>query len=169
MSDDESIKEIAGQFGLYTISSIVATIVNFGLQAILTFVLGKHPLKVPLLIIIALTVGYTTKYLMDSFITFKKQRKEDSKRIIQYTIYMLLAVGYFFLQVYLQMFFLITLNQFIVAVYNSLLPIVVQIFGSGMSFYFYELLRFFITAGISVIIVWVLKFPVDKYVVFKYF
>ena len=164
--EKESLKDITGQFGLYTISSIIATILNIGLQLFLEYFLGfdgnplyEHFLRVG----IALGLGYTLKYFMDCFITFKKQRKDDSNLIVQYLIYMVLAVIYAIFNFLIQNFF----------VYILFIPIGVLFAPFGtipfLSLTFSALAQSIIPIGLAIIIVWVVKFPVDKYFIFKYF
>ena len=68
MKEPEVFKQIAGQFGLYTISSIIATLVNFGIQIPLRVLFIYDGLQWYDDIIIpgiALAFGYTAKYFLD--------------------------------------------------------------------------------------------------------
>ncbi|MHC1590609.1 MAG: hypothetical protein ACXQS8_00820, partial [Candidatus Helarchaeales archaeon] len=103
-------------------------------------------------------IGYTTKYFMDCFITFKKQRKEESKLYVQYLVYMGIALIYFFLNTFIQIGLILLLDG-----------LIITLFLNTFGLFITHVARVLIPLGLSILIVWALKFPVDKYFTFKYF
>ncbi|MHA1144059.1 MAG: hypothetical protein ACTSRW_04920 [Candidatus Helarchaeota archaeon] len=161
MTEDESTKDLFEQLGLYTVSSITATIVNIVFQILFRMIFlvdGEQFYDLFLVIGSALAIGYTVKYFMDCYITFKKQRKEDSRLYVQYLVYMGIAVVYYFLNTLIQIGLTFLLD-----------PLIIAMFLGTLGLFLTHLARLLIPLGLSIILVWILKFPVDKFFTFKYF
>ena len=140
VTEGESKKEVAGQFGIYTIFAIVTTGINIGGQFVFNFFM-----LLPFAIGLALAIGYTTKFFLDCYITFKKERTEDTNVKLQFFVYLSVAIGFYFLNLLLQLAFL-EIGTIILAD---------------------ELLQWLFSLGASLIIVFAIKFFVDKYFVFR--
>ena len=73
-SEKESKLEIFGQFIIYSLFAIVTTIINLGGQILLHNILL---LGYEISAFVALAIGYTVKFFLDCYVTFKKQRIEE--------------------------------------------------------------------------------------------
>lgn len=136
----ESAKEVAGQFSLYTIFAIVTTGINIGGQFVFSFFM-----LLPFAIALALAIGYTTKFFLDCYITFKKEKTEETNVKLQFIVYLAVAVGFYFLNLLLQLAFLEVGKLFLTDV----------------------LLQWLFSLGTSLIIVFGIKFFIDKYFIFR--
>ena len=72
--EGESKKEVAEQFGLYAFFAILTTGINVGGQFIFQFFMDIY-----IAMAIALAIGYTTKFFLDCYITFKKEKTESEE------------------------------------------------------------------------------------------
>ncbi len=153
----ESKIKILGQFIIYSIFAIVTTIINLGGQVFMTNILL---IDSTISAIIALAIGYTVKFFLDCFITFREQRMEEMDIRKHYLVYMMTALVFYVLNLVIQIFvttpfvrslFLNSFEQFLVV--NKLMaePLLVTL----------------LYAGAAVAVVFIIKFPFDKYIVFK--
>ncbi|MHA1785406.1 MAG: GtrA family protein [Candidatus Helarchaeota archaeon] len=138
--EGESKKEVAGQFGLYAIFAIITTGINIGGQFIFNFFM-----LLQIAIALALALGYTTKFFLDCYITFRKQKTEETNVKLQFIVYLIIAFVFYFLNLTLQLVFLEISKVFFVD----------------------EILQWLFSLGASLMIVFGIKFFVDKYFVFK--
>ncbi|NVM01542.1 MAG: GtrA family protein [Candidatus Helarchaeota archaeon] len=156
-SDIETKTEIFSQFIVYTLFAIVTTIINLGGQVLFTNILL---LDYVVSAVIALAIGYSVKFFLDCFITFKNQRREEVDLRKHYLVYMMTAVIFYLLNVVIQIFiatpivkslFLDPLTELIIAVGLSPEPVLVTL----------------LSATAAVAVVFLIKFPFDKYIIFK--
>jgi len=136
----DTAKEVAGQFTLYTFFAIVTTGINIGGQFVFSFFM-----LLPFAIALALAIGYTTKFFLDCYITFKKEKTEETNVKLQFIVYLVVALGFYFLNLILQLAFL----------------------EVGKLFFADVLLQWLFSLGASLIIVFAIKFFIDKYFVFR--
>lgn len=147
MKEGESKKEVAGQFGLYTIFAILTTVINVGGQLIL-----RPFIHIYIAIAIPLAIGYTTKFFLDCYITFKKEKTEDTNVQLQFIVYLAVAFGFYFLNLLLQ-----------IAFYG----VGITLFTSPIWIFTIEDLAWLFSVAVSLIIVFGIKFFVDKYFIFR--
>ncbi len=147
MKEGESKKEVAGQFGLYTIFAILTTVINVGGQLIL-----RPFIHIYIAIAISLAVGYTTKFFLDCYITFKKQKTEDTNVKLQFVVYLVVAFGFYLINLFLQ-----------IAFYG----VGKMLFTTPIWIFSIDDLAWIFSVGVSLIIVFGIKFFVDKYFVFR--
>ncbi len=140
VTEGESTKEVAGQFGLYTIFAIITTGINIGGQFIFNLFM-----LLPFAIALALAIGYTTKFFLDCYITFKKEKTEETNVKLQFIVYLSVAVDFYFLNLLLQLAFLEISKLFFVD----------------------ELLQWLFSLATSLLIVFAIKFFVDKFFIFR--
>ncbi|MFX1449330.1 MAG: GtrA family protein [Promethearchaeota archaeon] len=159
-SKKETKTEILSQFVIYTLFAIITTIINLGGQVFFTNILLIDYI---LSAIIALAIGYTVKFFLDCFITFKSQRVEDADLRKHYLVYMMIAIIFYILNVIIQIYiatpiikslFLDPTTEFLISIGLSpdrFLPIFITLASA--------------TAAVAV--VFLIKFPFDKYIIFK--
>jgi putative flippase GtrA len=141
--DKETKTEIFNQFILYFFFAVITSIINLGGQVLLTNILLLNYL---LGAIIPLAMGYTTKFFLDCYITFKNQKKDEVDIRKHYLIYMVTGSFFYLLNLVIQIY-----------IFH---PIVDDIFSDP----------FWITllsAGAAVAVIFLIKFPFDKYIIFK--
>ncbi|MFX0136295.1 MAG: GtrA family protein [Candidatus Hodarchaeota archaeon] len=142
-SDKETKTEIFSQFIVYSLFAVITTIINLGGQVLFTNILLLNYI---LGAIIALAMGYTTKFFLDCFITFKSQRKEEVDIRKHYLVYMMTAIIFYLLNLVIQIYICTPLVESLVSD-----PLLITL----------------ISAGAAVAIVFLIKFPFDKYIIFK--
>ncbi|MHA1298678.1 MAG: GtrA family protein [Candidatus Helarchaeota archaeon] len=155
-SSKETKTEILSQFIIYSLFAGVTTIINLGGQILFTNIMG---LNYVLGAIIALAFGYTTKFFLDCFITFKKQRKEEMDIRKHYLIYMMTAVIFYILNVIIQIYVCTPIIQ----PWFSDPPLIEILAPNNLK----SILKTVGPAFAAVVVVFLLKFPFDKYIVFK--
>jgi len=147
MKEGESKKEVAGQFGIYTIFAILTTVINVGGQFIL-----RPFIHIYIAIAISLAIGYTLKFFLDCYITFKKEKTEDTDVRLQFIVYLAVAFGFYIINLLLQ-----------IAFYG----VGIALFTSSIWVFTIEDLAWLFSVGVSLIIVFGIKFFVDKYFIFR--
>ena len=147
MKEGESKKEVAGQFGLYTIFALLTTVINIGGQFIL-----RPFIHIYFAIAISLAIGYTLKFFLDCYITFKKEKTEDTNVRLQFVVYLAVAFGFYLLNLLLQ-----------IAFYG----VGLALFTTPIWIFTIENLAWLFSVGVSLIIVFGIKFFVDKYFIFR--
>ncbi|MHA1379886.1 MAG: GtrA family protein [Candidatus Helarchaeota archaeon] len=155
--EKETKIEILSQFLIYTLFAIITTIINLGGQVLFTNILL---LNYVLGALIALAIGYTTKFFLDCYITFEKQRKEEMDIRKHYLVYMLTAILFYILNVIIQIYIAtpIVENLFLKPFQKPLVDLeIIPV----------PLLITLLSAAGAVAIVFLIKFPFDKYIVFK--
>jgi len=147
LKEGESKKEVAGQFGIYTIFAILTTVINIGGQFIL-----RPFIHIYIAIAISLAIGYTLKFFLDCYITFKKEKTEETNIKLQFIVYLAVAFGFYLLNLILQ-----------IAFYG----VGLAVFTSPILFLTIEDLAWLFSVGVSLIIVFGIKFFIDKYFIFR--